>query len=125
VKKGDIEWSNVLGDNCSALLTNPENQNRAWNVAPTDEMLHEYFPSRATGLRRRARPGVTVFEPSGAALVGPLFTLSELGRLDCVLLQDSEVRNDLLASGLNFTHARRLTVAWAVMTFGTFGGASF
>jgi hypothetical protein len=122
VKMGDAGWSSVLGDNCSAFLTNPENQTRASNVAPSDEILHEFAPSRATDLRRRARPGGTVVEPSGAALVGPLFTLSEFGRLICVLLQDPELRNVLLASGLNL---RRLTVAWAVMTFGDIRWSEF
>jgi hypothetical protein len=45
VKRGDAEWSSILGDNCSAFLTNPENQTRAWNVAPSEEILHEFAPS--------------------------------------------------------------------------------
>jgi hypothetical protein len=60
-------------------------------------------------------PGRSVVEPSGTALVGPLSTVSEFGRLVCVLLQDPEVRNDFLVSTLR---ARRLTVARSVVTFG-------
>jgi hypothetical protein len=108
---GDGGWLDVLGDDCKSCITN---QTNPWRVAPTDAELAKWKQMEATdGRRRKARIiDATAVEQSsnGDVEAGctqePSFTLSEFGRLVCVLLQVDNVRQDLVRSGVDLARAQ-------------------
>jgi hypothetical protein len=104
----------VLGDDCKSCITDPANQTNPWRVAPTDAELAKWKPLEATdGRRCKARIiDATAVEQSsnGDVEAGgtqePSFTLSDSGRLVCVLLQVENVRQDLVRSGVDIARAQ-------------------
>jgi hypothetical protein len=103
VKAGQAQWDTVLGDDFEKFVTDPVNQTRAWHLSPSDFALEVYRPAE-TGDRRRPAAGQSSFDDIPTS--GPSMNLSEFGQLVCVLLQNDDVRRDLIGSGLDLSRAQ-------------------
>jgi hypothetical protein len=105
VAAGEAAWDNIFGEDFVEYVTNPAQQTRSWNMAPSDAAL-EMFKPEHVGDRRRRAFRADAANADTIANVGPSLTFSEFARLVCILLQVHSVRTNLLDSGHDLTRGQ-------------------
>jgi hypothetical protein len=94
VAAGEAAWDNVFDEDFVKYVTNPAQQTKCWNMAPSDAALD--VKTGYIGDRRRRAHRADAANADTIATVCPSLTLSEFARLVCILRQVNSVRTNLL-----------------------------
>jgi hypothetical protein len=104
---GEHTWESAVGNSCDAFVREKEKDDTfVWFECPSVEQLSKHRPSSKTvEPKRRGRAG---FGGADADThYDPQLSLSEFGRLMCVLVDVPTCRNSLIQSGQDLTRAEQ------------------